>query len=140
MPDAPRSRLSVLRHRLSQRGACLLILAAVDVIYAYGLAYAPPETRVTPTYSFLSALLPLPVWASIWAAVGAACLVQAWTRRDRVAYAAATALKVGWALLHLGAWAFGVLPRGYVSAAIWLLGAGFVMIVATVPKGGRSDW
>ncbi|WP_031165938.1 hypothetical protein [Streptosporangium roseum] len=132
--------LRALRGRLSQRGACLLILAAVDVIYAYGLAYAPSETRATPTYSFLAALLPLPVWASIWAAVGGICLVQAWTRRDRVAYAAATALKVGWALLHLGAWAFGVLPRGYVSAAIWLLGAGFVMIVATVPKGGRSDW
>ncbi|MEV4246951.1 hypothetical protein AB0J63_26505 [Streptosporangium canum] len=106
----------------------------MDVIYAYGLAYAPPETRATSTYAFLAALLPLPVWASIWAAVGAVCLIQAWTRRDRVAYALATALKVGWALLHLGAWAFGVLPRGYVSAAIWLLGAAFVMIMATVPK------
>lgn len=123
-----------LRQRLSQRGACLLLIAALDLIYAQGLACAPPETAATPTYVFLASILPLSVWAVIWATVGILCLVQAWGRRDRAAYVAATALKALWALLHLGAWAFGVLPRGYLPAAIWLLAAGFVMIVASVPK------
>ncbi|MER7131311.1 hypothetical protein [Streptosporangium saharense] len=133
MPEA-RRLLATLR-RLSQRGAFLLIIAMVDVVYAIGLAYAPPETRATPAYAFLEALLPLPAWAGLWAAVGAVCLVQAWTRHDRVAYTLATGLKIGWAILHLGAWLAGVVPRGYVSAAIWLLAAGAVMIVATVRKG-----
>lgn len=130
---------ALLRHRLSQRGACLLILATVDIVFAIGLAYAPLDTQASPTYQFYAALAPLPVWASVWAAVGALCLVQAWTPRDRVAYMAATALKIFWALLHLGAWVAGVLPRGYVLAAMWLLASGLVMVMATVPKGGRSD-
>lgn len=136
------TRLCAVLRRLSQRGACLLILAAVDVIYAIGLTYAPPDTLATPTYQFYVAIAPLPVWGSVWAAVGALCLVQAWTPRDRVAYTAATALKIFWALLHLGAWVAGVLPRGYVLAAMWLLAAGLVMVMATVAKdggGGRSD-
>ncbi|MER7126735.1 hypothetical protein [Micrococcus luteus] len=106
----------------------------MDIVYAIGLAYVPSETRATPTYQFLAALLPLPVWASLWAAVGAVCLVQAWTVHDRIAYTLATALKIGWALLNLGGWLLGTVPRGYVSAAIWMLGAGFVMVMATVPK------
>lgn len=128
--------LRAVGRRLSQRGAALLVLGAVDFIYAYGLAYVPPETASSPTYTFLAVLLPLPAWAGIWALVGAVCLVQAWSRRDRFAYTLATALKVGWALLHLVAWIFGVLPRGYVLAAIWLLGAALVMILATVPRPG----
>ncbi|MEV4096981.1 hypothetical protein [Streptosporangium saharense] len=135
MPEA-RRLLMTLRCRLGQRGAFLLIIAMVDVVYAVGLAYIPPETRATPAYTFLEALLPLPAWAILWAAVGAVCLVQAWTRHDRVAYTVATGLKIGWAILHLGAWLAGAVPRGYVSAAIWLLAAGAVMIVATVRKGG----
>jgi len=133
---------AVLRHRLSQRGACLLILATVDVIYAIGLTYVPPATLATPTYQLYAALAPLPVWGSVWAAVGVLCLVQAWTPRDRIAYTAATGLKIFWALLHMGAWVVGVLPRGYVLAAMWLLAAGLVMVMSTVAKnggGGRSD-
>ncbi|MFC4006656.1 hypothetical protein ACFOY2_05450 [Nonomuraea purpurea] len=134
-----RARLTALKRRLSQRGAFLLLLAAFDLTYASGLAWAPAETRATPTYAFIAGMLPLSVWAATWAAVGVLCLAQAWTTQDRVAYTAATALKIAWALLHLGAWAFDVLPRGYISAAIWLLAAGAVMIMASVAKGGVRD-
>jgi len=111
----------------------------LDFIYAIGIAAADPATRATPTYRFLDGMLPLDLWAFIWAMVGGLCLVQAWVRFDWLAYAAATALKIAWALLHLGAWAFGVLPRGYVAAAIWLLAAGVVMVMSTVPKGGGGQ-
>ncbi|MEU6710018.1 hypothetical protein ABZ897_00950 [Nonomuraea sp. NPDC046802] len=131
-----RARLTALKRRLSQRGAFLLLLAVFDLVYASGLAWAPAETRATPTYVFLASLLPLGAWAVVWAVVGLLCLVQAWTAQDRFAYTAATALKILWALLHLGAWAFDVLLRGYISAAIWLLAAGAVMIMASVAKGG----
>lgn len=127
--------LRALRSRLSQRGACLLLIAVLDLIYAQGLVCVPAETAATPTYAFFAALLALPVWAVLWGAVGLLCLALAWTTHDRAAYVAASALKVLWALLYLGAWVAGILPRGYVSAAIWLLAAGFVMVVASVPKG-----
>lgn len=123
-----------LARRLSQRGAVLLILSAVDLIYAGALVASPPATRATDTYRLYAALFPLWAWAALWAAVGVLCLAYAWTSRDRLAYGAATGLKVFWALLHLGAWAAGVLPRGYVLAAIWLLAAGLVMVISTVPK------
>jgi predicted branched-subunit amino acid permease len=122
-------------HRLSQRGAVLLILAAVDLVYALALAAAPPQTLASETYRFYASLLPLPYWGGMWAAVGVLCAIQAWYPRDRIAYSCATGLKVFWALLHLGAWVTGVLPRGYVLAVIWLLAAGLVMVVSTVPKG-----
>lgn len=129
--------LRALRSRLSQRGATLLLIGALDLIYAQGLAWVPVETAATPTYSFLAALLPLPVWAVVWALVGSLCLAQAWTVADRAAYVSAAGLKALWALLNLGAWAAGILPRGYVSAALWLIAAAFVMIVASVPKARR---
>lgn len=125
-----------IAERLSQRGAVLLILAIVDLVFAYALAAAPPQTLATETYRFYASLMPMPAWGTLWAFVGVLCLVQAWTPRDRVAYGCATGLKVGWALLHLGAWIAGVLPRGYVAAVIWMLGAGLVMVISTVPKGG----
>lgn len=131
--------MRALRHRLSQRGACLLLLALLDLVYAQGLYSAPPETRATPTYTFFEAIFPLETWAFVWATVGVICLCQAWTPRDRVAYVSAAALKIGWAALHFGAWIANVLPRGYVSAAIWLIAAGFVMILATIKKGGPYD-
>lgn len=132
-------RFHALRARLSQRGACLLLIAALDLINAQALATAPAETRAGSSYTFLATLLPLPVWAALWAAVGLLCLLQAWTQHDRAAYTAASILKILWALLHLGAWAAGLLPRGYVSAAVWLLAAGFVSVVATVPRYGRQE-
>ncbi|MBO4272374.1 hypothetical protein [Microbispora triticiradicis] len=117
----------------------LLILAAVDVIFAGALAGAPAETRATDNYKLYAALLPLWAWGALWAAVGVLCLALAWTSQDRLAYGAATGLKVFWALLHLLAWAVGVLPRGYVAAAIWLLAAGLVMVISTVPRTAPTE-
>lgn len=128
--------LRAIKARLSQRGTCLLLIAVLDLVYAQGLACADQATRATPTYAFLAGILPLEMWACMWAAVGCLALAQAWVRSDWLAYTAATGLKIAWALLHLGAWMFGVLPRGYVAAAIWLLAAGFVMVMSTVPKRG----
>lgn len=128
------SWLRRIADRLSQRGAVLLILAVVDFVYAYALINIPPQTASSDLYQFVDALLPIPAWGALWGAVGVLCAVQAWTPHDRAAYGFATGLKVGWALLHLGAWIAGVLPRGYVPAAIWLLAAGLVMVISTVRK------
>lgn len=130
--------LRTLKRKLSQRGAFLLVLAVVDLIYANALIDPPPETRASATYTFYSALAPLPVWGLLWTFVGLLCLVLAWTPDDRLAYGFATGLKIFWSLLHVGGWAAGVVPRGYVLGVIWLAMAAGVMIVSTVEKGGAD--
>ncbi|MER7361954.1 hypothetical protein [Nonomuraea wenchangensis] len=56
--------------------------------------------------------------------------MQAFAANDRWAFAAASALKVGWALLHVAAWVWGV-PQAWWSVVIWL---GFARVVHTIAK------
>ncbi len=129
-----------LLHRIGRRGASLLFLALVDVVYAYSLLAVPPETRASPGVVFLDALLPLPVWATIWAAVSVLCMVQAFMRADRFAFAASSLLKVLWGTVHLLGWALGAVPRGYVSAVVFLGFAGFVQVIAGWKENRGPEW
>lgn len=125
-----------LVYRVGRRGASLLFLALLDLVYAYGLADVPPETQATASFMFLAGLLPLSIWAGAWAVVGLLCLVYAFRRRDRVAFVAASVLKVVWANVYAVGWAYDQIPRGYVSAAVWLAFAGFIQVIA----GWRENW
>lgn len=129
--------IDALRHRIGHRGAALLFFALVDLVYATSLAGAPAETRAAPSYVFLEGILPLPVWAALWGAVGLACLVQAFMVHDRPAFVAASCLKVCWGSLYMAGWLIGEIPRGYVSAVIWLVFGGFVQVIASWPEPVR---
>jgi hypothetical protein len=120
--------------RVRHRGAILLALAAIDLIYGAGMIRADAETRGLATYRYIGSVLPLPVWGGLWIAVGAVCLVSALRREDRVAYALAVGLKVFWGLVFLLGWLLGEVPRGYVSTAIWLVFACIVLVVSTWPE------
>lgn len=119
-----------IRRRVGIRGEFLLALALVDFVNAYRLIWPSPATTSSPTSQFLAGLLPLPVWGAVWGGVGLLCLVQAFALRDRWAFAAASALKVGWALFHVAAWVAGV-PQAWWSVAIWLA---FARVVHTIAK------
>lgn len=123
-----------LRARVGHRGAALLFFALLDLTYAGSLAWAPASVRSSPAYAFLTGFLPLWAWTALWAGVGLLCLVQAFQRADRAAFAAASLLKVGWGVLYVAAWLLDVVPRGYVSAVIWLALAGFVQVIASWPE------
>lgn len=131
--------LSTPRRVIGHRGTALLFFALLDLIYGTSMLLAPAETLATPAYVFLAQILPIPVWAGVWLAVGLLCLMQAFMRLDRLAFACASGLKVGWGLVHLVGWIAVDLPRAYVSAAIWLAFAGFVQVISTWPEpgGGR---
>lgn len=116
--------------RIGRRGASLLFLALLDLVYAASLLGAPPETRASPGIAFLVLLLPLPVWALIWGAVGVLCLIQAFLPTDRLAFSTASLLKVAWGTVYLLGWALGDVPRGYVTATIWLGFAAWVAIIS----------
>lgn len=123
-----------LRTRIGRRGSALLFFALVDLVFAASLAGAPPSTSQSGGYAFLSTILPLQVWAIPWAAVGSMCLIHAPMHEDRPAFIAASGLKVGWGVLYLAGWMVGEIPRGYVSAVVWLAFAGFVAVISGWPE------
>lgn len=124
-------KLTRLLHRIGHRGAALLFFALVDLVFAKSLADAPPSTRSSPTYAFMATVLPLWGWAALWGVVGLMCLVQAFMANDLPAFVASSAMNVGWACVHLAGFFVGEVPRGYVSAVIWLGYAGFVQVIAS---------
>ena len=136
--------LRLIRNRLGRRGATLLVAAFVDIVY--GCSFIAPESRhqseALPTYRQLLDVAPLAVWGGIWLAVAVVCLVQAWMRRDAVAFGAAIAIKAVWATLMFVGWIHYHAPRGLLSAAFWGVMAGFVVVIsgwrepASVPTGG----
>lgn len=118
--------MRTLAQRIGRRGCALLFFALLDIVYAASLLSAP----TSGSYRFLASMLPLAAWASLWAAVGALCLVQAFMRTDRAAFAAASLIKVMWGVVQLLGWILADLDRGYVSAIVWLALAGFVHVIA----------
>jgi hypothetical protein len=125
-----------LLHQVGRRGASLIFFALVDLVWAYGLTAAPAN----PGNEFVAHLLPLPVWAALWAAVGGLCLIYAFRSSDRVAFAAASLLKVAWGTLYLLGWALGEIPRGYLATVIWLAFAGFVQVIAGWMENRGPEW
>jgi hypothetical protein len=121
---------------VGKRGRVLLFFGALDLIYAVSLAAPDATTRRVPMFVWLAEVAPLWAWSAMWAGVGVACLWQAFCRRDAIGFAAAIALKVCWGIVCLGAWLFGGVDRGYVSAAIWLGLAYFVWNIASWPEPG----
>lgn len=128
--------------RIGRRGAALLFLAFLDVIYCHALLFPSETARNSVSYQFLASVLPLWVWAAIWGGVGLVCLVSALRRHDQPGFVAAIGLKVLWGGVYLGGWMFGDVQRGYVSAAIWLAFAAFVGLLAgwPEPNGKGPAW
>lgn len=127
-----------IKTRIGRRGSCLLFLALVDLIYSSALAGAPPQAARSASYVFLATLLPLWAWALPWAFVGALCGLQAFRARDQMAFASASALSVGWAVLHLAGWALGMIDRGFVTAVVWGGFAAFIQVIAGWPEPARD--
>lgn len=123
-----------LRRRVGHRGSALLFFAVLDFVYCYSLLAPSREARESPTLRFLAEFLPLWVWAVAWGAVGVVCLWYAPRRRDQLAFTAAIGIKMAWGLTSLGGWLIGGVDRGYVTAAVWLVFAGFVGIIASWPE------
>jgi hypothetical protein len=129
-----RRRLTGLRDRIGRRGSSLLFLAWLDLIYGIGLLVADAAARATPTYAFIAKIAPLGWWAVVWFVVGAVCLAQAAAARDQFAFGLAVCLKITWGGMTLVGWLLHDVPRGYVSAAIWLAFGAWLFIISGWPE------
>jgi hypothetical protein len=132
--DKSTSSLHKVAHRVGRRGTFLLFLALLDFIYAYALAAPTARAASNPTYVFLAAVMPLGIWAALWAIVGTICLVFAFRTQDAPGYAAAMFVKILWAVTFLLGWIFADVERGYLSTAIWGAFAAVLALISTWPE------
>lgn len=114
-----RSRIN--RH-VGHRASILLALAVVDLVY--GLTLLTSDAESTAIYRWFDAVIPLPVWAVAWLAVGVVCAVSAFREDDLPGFQAAWVIKVFWAL---GAVAGFFL--GDVTASTIVIWAGWAFVV-----------
>jgi hypothetical protein len=114
--------------RVGRRGAFLLFLAILDVVFASYLLN-PPAGLPAQTYP----LLPGTVWGTWWAATGVVCIFGAFLKVDRVAYGLAALLKAAWGLRYAYLWYTGV-SESWAAMTVWLVFAVTVLIVAGWPE------
>jgi hypothetical protein len=120
--------------RIGRRGAALLFFAFLDFVFAWSLIAPAKGVPRSGSMAYAAHIMPLPAWAALWALVGVVCLVQAFRAHDRAAFALAMGIKTLWGCTMLLGWLVAGLPRGYVSAAVWLAMAGWVFVISTWPE------
>lgn len=116
---------------IGRRGCFLLFLSMLDIVQAYGLIFPTPTVLESQSYIFLSSLMPLHVWGTLWGVVGIVCLYYAFKRDDMVAFSAGMFIKSLWAFMFLLGWALAGIERGYLLSAIWGAFALTLAMVAT---------
>lgn len=136
-----------LASRLGHRGAFLLALGALWLLYGYGLLVTPLPPSAAAAYRTLLDLWPMGVWAWLWIAAGGTAVVCAWLRqpRDWIGFAASFPLACAWGLSSLMSWwPLGDNPRGWIGAAVWVVFGGLIGAVVAWPeppkeRGGSAE-
>lgn len=114
--------------RIGRRGAFLLFLSLLDILYGWSLMIAPPAPP-------LHLVLSLDAWGWVWIGTGIFLIPGAFIRRDRSCFALASFLMAAWAGAWVDVWVSDAfVPRAWVSVAIWAAFAGVVVVVATWPE------
>ncbi len=117
---------------IGRRGVSLLFVALVGVVLSLGLI-APSAAQSAA----LGQIVPLQVWAGAWLVTAAVCVVQAFHRLDRLAFALAVAMFTTWSAQYFVAWFSGAVERGWLAAVIYLGFAGWMAVIATWPEAVR---
>jgi hypothetical protein len=111
---------------VGHRGAFLLFLALLDLLYGYSL-FTGHEHSV-------NLVLPWLVWAIIWSVAGVCLLVGSIVHNDRIFFALATTIKAMWAFVFLHLWIYDHAPMAWASMVIWAALAALVVVVSFWPE------
>jgi hypothetical protein len=120
--------------RLGYRGAFLLFLSLVDVVYGWFLANPTPEAQRTSAYEWRVHIMPPQAWGSIWLTVGVVLLISAFMRQDRIGYALAVGLKVGWVFVAAAGGVVGHVEGAWANVVIWGVFAGLTLLESGRPE------
>ena len=120
-----------LRCHVGFRGAFLLFLGLLDVIYGWSMF---TEGGATGLVHQITLFLPWQAWGILWIVVGASLLFGAFRWKDKQYFAVATSIKFLWAAFWFSAWYFDGVPRGWVSTIVWATFGMLVFIVSYWPE------
>lgn len=120
--------------RLGYRGAFLLFLALVDVVYGWFLINPTDESQRTSAYEWRAHIMPPQAWGAIWLTVGVVLLISAFMRQDRIGYALAVALKVGWVFVAAAGGVVGRVEGAWTTVVIWGVFAGLTLLESGRPE------
>lgn len=123
------------RSRLGLRGAFLLCLAALDVVYGWSLFNPTAETMRGAAYEWRDQFMPSQDWGLLWIAAGVFIASYAWARVDRVGYSVAIGLKFFWATVAYASWLAGDVKQGWNLGTIFLCFGGLALIASLSPEG-----
>lgn len=118
-----------LRQVIGHRGAFLLFLFVLDVLFGYSIYITDlHEPKLYP-------ILPEQGWAILWMFVGIVCFFSAFLGgyRDRIAFGLSAFLKTAWALRYAWLWYLGV-PFSWVAVSVWLAFAAIVLVISSWPE------
>jgi hypothetical protein len=112
--------------RVGHRGALLILLGGIALLYGVSLITTPPPPH-PPGLRLLLGLMDLHKWGATLTAAGGIAVVCAPLRqsRDWPGFAALTLVWLPWSLsFFVSWWPQGENPRGWVSALVFLALAG----------------
>lgn len=128
--------LQAAARRVGRRGAALAWFGLLDLVIGWSLL--TPQLAANPAalaqYRVLLRVAPLSFWGWAWIAVGVVCLAHVPARSDRLAFAAAIAVKAVWATGIAAAWVAYGAYRAWVSAAVWATFGLFVLLISGWPE------
>lgn len=122
-----RAVLDFLRYRVGHRGAFLLFLTLLDLLY--GFAMVTNQVSDVPI-TFLS----WHEWGMLWMAAGVFIFTGVASKVDKAQYTVAIILKTAWAAaLIVDSWDNHIVG-GWVDAAVWGMVVAVVFLISSWPE------
>lgn len=136
--NARRKKWEKLMRRIGRRGASLLILSVVFLLYGLNILLASPlpeDEVIYGQYVILDAIAPLVVWGGAWVGCSLLAALQAFSRSAdaRGAFVSLTFITSVWGIAMLLSYAADVGardPRILVNGLMWVGVAGLTIVVA----------
>ena len=121
---------------LGRRGTFLALFGCVYALIGY--SYLTLEVTPLVRHALRLALRLAPLDAYGWAWIGAGVIAVVCglfcPGRKTVGFLAAMLMPAMWSLIYLATWLDGDIPRGWVSAVVYVLLAAAVSVVAGMPE------
>lgn len=128
----PVKRYRMAKAKFGKRGFACLWFGIVFIVIGLSFIIGDPSPTLALNLKFLTSVLPLEVWGSIWTLGGLTFLVAAfWKRLELIAFMVGIAITLNWSIGYAIQAAFGESSRGWVSAAIYGFFAVLILLIST---------
>jgi hypothetical protein len=119
-----------------RRGAFLLLFGIAFMLLGLSFITSPPDALIRQTMRWMPDWSPIWFCGLLWLGAGLFGVVFAFTRipTDRFGFMAMSAVCVGWAVAHCIAQAVGTNDRAWVSAVIFSIMGGAILVVSGMPN------